>query len=531
MDLDHSMKPSPQAASDPQQITRRSFALGTGAFTAAAILGSRVMAAPENAPKFEAYPFSLGIASGDPSPDGFVLWTRLAPMPLIPGGGMPGEPVEVSYQVSNDEGMSQIVSSGTVVAVSESAHSVHVEVEGLEPDRWYWYQFKVGSELSSKGRSRTLPVSSSLPEKLRFAFASCQNYQAGYYTAFEHMAREGVDLIVHLGDYIYEGGIKKDEVRRHNSRQVVTLDEYRARYALYKSDPMLKRAHEAAPWIVTWDDHEVSGDYAGSHSKDAAPADQFLRRRAAGYQAFYEHMPLRKASLPQGPDLKLYRGIDYGQLVSFSVLDTRQYRTVQPLGGGVVKPNKELMAPEGTILGGEQRTWLFERMKNSKTVWNVLAQQVMLALVDRKIGPEVEYSVDKWAGYEFERRRLIQFWQENKIRNPIVLTGDIHSNWANEIVDDFNGGKRKPVAVEFVGTSISSDGDGEADSKRNRNLLEENPNVKFRNDERGYVLCEVTPTTWKTLYRTVEYVSRPGAKINTRATFVVESGKPVLVRV
>ena len=525
------MKCEMETTGNVQGYSRRSFVIGTGAFTAAAVLGTRVIGAVNSSPKFASYPFSLGIASGEPTSSGVVLWTRLAPQPLAPGGGMPDEAVEVSYQVSKDEAMSQIVSSGTVVAVSQWAHSVHVEVGGLEPDRWYWYQFKVGTEVSSKGRTRTLPLPSVLPDRLRFAFVSCQNYQAGYYTAFEHLAREGADLIIHLGDYIYEGGINKELVRQHNSHEVTTLEEYRARYGLYKSDPLLKKAHEAAPWVVTWDDHEVAGNYAGKHPKDPVPTEQFMRRRSAAYQAYYEHMPLRVSSLPKGPDLQLYRGFDYGQLASFSVLDTRQYRTVQPMDGGNAAPSEKLLSPDGTIMGDLQRKWLFDRMKSSKAVWNVLAQQVMFALVDRKVGPEVEYNMDKWAGYEFERRRLIRYWQEHEIRNPVVLTGDIHSNWACEIVNDFDKEKAKRVAVEFVGTSISSDGDGEVETKHSRNLVLENPNVKFRNGERGYVMCEVTPKTWKAYYRTVPYVSRPGAPLNTRATFVVESGKPQLNQV
>lgn len=512
----------------PSVITRRSFALSTGVFAASALIVGRVRAAPKALAL--SYPFSLGVASGDPTATGVVLWTRLAPKPLAPGGGMPRQAVEVSFRIAADEAMTKVVASGKAPAAPEWAHSVHVEVEGLQPDTWYWYQFEFAGETSPKGRARTLPAASAMPEKLRFAFASCQHYEAGYYTAFDHMAREAPDLIVHLGDYIYEGKAHEGWVRRHNSGVCRTLDEYRARYALYKTDPMLQRAHEVAPWIVTWDDHEVSGDYAGVVPKDSMPVRDFLRRRAAAYQAYFEHMPLRRASLPKGAEMLLYRGFDFGRLASFHVLDTRQYRTDQPFGEAIQKQGRAALSPKATLMGDRQREWLFERLKKPDAAWNVIAQQVMMARIDVVRGEEVGYNMDKWAGYENERRRLIRHLQTSGTPNPVVITGDIHSNWANEIVNDFDGGSPVNVAVEFVGTSISSGGDGEAEPKRNRTLLAENPCVKFRNDERGYVMCEITPKQWRADYRTVEYVSRGSAPLKTRASFVVESGSPRLVR-
>ena len=242
-------------------LSRRSFIAGTASFAAAALLSTRARGAVPGAPAFSAYPFSLGVASGDPAPDGVVLWTRLAPRPLEPGGGMPPEPVAVAWQVAEDEAMTRVVQRGSATATPAWGHAVHVEVEGLRPERWYWYQFKVGGEVSPKGRTRTMPPAGAAAERLRFAFASCQKYEAGYYTAYEHMAREDLDLVVHLGDYIYEKGVDdKETPRKHNSPEIFTLDDYRARYALYKSDPALQAAHAMAPWIVTWDDQEVSNN-------------------------------------------------------------------------------------------------------------------------------------------------------------------------------------------------------------------------------------------------------------------------------
>jgi alkaline phosphatase D len=436
---------------------------------------------------------------------------------------MPPVPVEVAFEVSKDEAMTKIVASGKAVAGPEWAHSVHVEVEGLKPGTWYWYRFNMGGEWSPKGRTRTLPPASSMPEKLRFAFASCQNYEAGYYTALDHLANEAPELIIHLGDYIYEGGAHKNLVRKHNSKNVSTLEEYRARYALYKTAPSLQRAHEVAPWIVTWDDHEVANNYCGKVFTAEVPPAEFLKRRAAAYQAYFEHMPLRRASLPKGADLLLYRGFDFGRLASFQVLDTRQYRSIP---GSV----KTAMSPEASILGNTQREWLFERLKSSKSVWNVIAQQVMMARVDLTEGAGSSYNPDKWAGYEMERRKLVRLLQEQPISNPVVLTGDIHSNWANEIPNDFDPEKSGNVAVEFVGTSISSGGDGVNVPARNAWLMKENPHVKFHNEERGYVMCEVTPKLWRADFRTVAYVTRKDAPLQTRASFVVESGTSKLVR-
>lgn len=519
---------------DSACLSRRSFVAASASFAAAALLStSRLGGAVSGNPKFSAYPFSLGIASGDPAPDSVVLWTRLAPRPLEVGGGMPAVPVAVEWQVAEDEALSRVVRSGTAVANPQWAHAVHVEVEGLRPDRWYWYRFKVGGDLSPKGRTRTMPAAGASPERMRFAFASCQHFETGLYTAYEHMARESLDLIVHLGDYIYEGGAEEKRTRRHNSAEIISLDDYRARYALYKGDPALQAAHAMAPWIVTWDDHEVQNNYAGSlpQHPDRTTPEQFLRRRAAAYQAYFEHMPLRRAQLPSGPDMLLYRKLEFGRLASFNVLDTRQYRTDQPQGDGRKPWSDVLLDPKGTLLGARQRDWLFNGLEHSPATWNILAQQVMMARIDLERGPAVMHSMDQWPGYEFERRRVLKHFHERKIKNPVVLTGDIHSNWANELVVDFDRPDSQNVGVEFVGTSISSGGDGEDKPRTLEHLLPENPCLKFHNRERGYVRCELTSRQWRTDYRTVPFVTRPGAPITTRASFVVENGRPALERV
>lgn len=524
------------------QLSRRSFILGTASFAAAALLSTRARGAVAGAPKFSAYPFSLGVASGDPLPDGVVLWTRLAPKPLEIGAGISPEPVEVSWQIADDEAMTRVVKSGTATATADWSHSVHIEVEGLRPDRWYWYQFKAGGEVSPKGRTRTAPPPDSSPDRLRFAFASCQHYEAGLYPAYHHMAREDLDLIVHLGDYIYEGSGQpvaakaktkaEGAIRHHLGGQCLTLEDYRLRYSLYKTDPSLQAAHAVAPWIVTWDDHEVSNNYANTHSGSfKQPVAEFLLRRAGAYQAYFENMPLRRTALPHGPDALLYRRLTFGRLANFHVLDTRQYRTPQPQGDGNKPPSPVLMDPKGTLMGDKQREWFFDGLVKSPTAWNVVAQQIMMARVDKTRGPEVTYSMDQWPGYEFERRRVLRHFHDAKIKNPVVITGDIHTNWANELIADFDQLDSQSVATEFVGTSITSGGNGTPTPKTTDELYVENPFVKFFNNERGYVRCEITPQQWHTDYRTVEKVDVPDAKLNTRASFVVESGRPKLQRV
>jgi len=475
-------------------------------------------------PRFSDYPFTLGVASGDPFEDGVVLWTRLAPRPLE-DGGMPPEPVQVRWQVADDERFTRVVREGRATARPEFGHSVHVEVEGLRPGRWYWYRFDAGGDASPVGRTRTLPDLRSLPDSLRFAFASCQHFETGLYTAYEHMLREDLDLVVHLGDYIYEGPGRDGQLRKHVGPELDSVEDYRRRYAQYRTDPALRAMHAAAPWLVTWDDHEFDNNYANavSEEKDVRP-EPFLRRRARAYQAYYEAMPLRRRSVPRGPDLKLYRRVYWGRLAQFFVLDTRQYRTDQPCGDGNKPPCPEVMDPRATLLGGEQREWLFSRLARSAGQWNILAQQVMLARANRSPSDTATYSMDQWPGYEFERRLLLRHLHERRVRNPVVLTGDIHTNWANEVHLD-PGDLGSPVAAaEFVGTSISSGGDGTANPALLPLVLGKNPFVKFHNAERGYVYCTVTPEGWRTDYRTVPYVLRPGAPRLTRASFLLEPG-------
>jgi alkaline phosphatase D len=522
-------KQSVYPVSASRHFSRRSFLVATTSLAAAAVWSSRAIGVTKKNVNVPDQLFTLGVASGDPTPEGFVIWTRLAPRPLE-GGGMPAENVEVAWEVSEDEPMTKVVRSGKTVATPDWAHSVHVEVDGLAPDRWYFYRFHANGEDTGKGRARTMPAAGASPKRLHFAFASCQHYENGYFTAYEHMAKEGNDLIVHLGDYIYEGAGRDNQLRKHVGPLLQTLDDYRNRHAQYKTDPMLQAAHAAAPWIVTWDDHEFANNCAGFISEK--PTDdpaEYRQRRAHAYQAYYEHMPLRRTSLPKGPDMQLYRRIAFGNLAEFFVLDTRQYRSDQPCGDGNRPQCPECFDPKATALGEAQEKWLVSGLGESKKRWNVLAQQIMMARVDRTAGEVANFSMDQWPGYEMNRRRLLKFFYDRPQLNPVVLGGDIHTNWANNLIADFDNLESRIVASEFVGTSISSGGDGINEPKRLSDLYAENPFVKFHNAQRGYVRCTVSPREWRSDFQVVEYVTRPDAPLITRASFVVEDGKPGVV--
>jgi alkaline phosphatase D len=474
-------------------------------------------------------PFTLGVSSGDPAPDGALLWTRLAPDPLN-GGGMPRERVEVEWRVANDERMSEVVKRGRVTATPDLAHSVHVDVRGLRPGRWYWYQFKTGSHESTIGRTRTAPDPRQPADKLKFAFASCQHYETGFFTAYSHMAKEDLDLVVHLGDYIYEGGITANRPRKHNGPEPTTLAEYRNRHALYRLDPELQRVHALFPWIITWDDHELDNNYAADVPQDTMPRTQFMEKRANAYQAYYEHMPLRRAQLPKGSSLTLYRRVTLGDLAEFSMLDTRQYRSDQPCEDGTRINCALAAAASQTMLGTEQERWFLDGLGRSRTKWNIVGNQVPITAIDRKGGPDVALSMDKWDGYHVARDRVVQFLHARRIANPVVITGDVHANWVTDVKLDWKDQKSSVVATEFTGTSITSGGDGSERVAAVDAYLPDNPHVHFFNSQRGYVRCEVTRERWRSDYRVLPYVSKPGAPIETRASFVVESGRAGAVK-
>lgn len=500
-------------------LTRRHF---LGASAVAVVAAPSIVRAQTH---WSGNPFSLGIASGDPTPDGFVIWTRLAPQPLEPHGGMPIEPVVATWAVASDEEFRAIVARGSAMAHPELAHSIHVEVAGLLPGRPYFYRFEAGGERSKSGHARTLPLAGSAPRHLRFGVAGCQDYEAGYYTAFRHLAAEELAFIFHYGDYIYEYGPGANAVRKHIGGPIMSLDDYRRRHGQYKLDADLQAAHAAHAFFMTFDDHEVANNWAGDSDDGGVPPEVFRLRRAAAFQAWYEHMPVRRLQFPAGPAIQLYRGARYGNLAKFEFLDTRQFRTDQPCGDGYKIACPEVSSARARIISAEEEAWLTRNLKSRDTRWNVLAQQVMMMSLNCRKEPNAApgklLNLDSWAGYEAQRQRVLA--RMRSLNNVVVLTGDEHTNYAGLLHD-----RDRPVAVEFVATSISSDGDGEDVPPFDAAYLANNPQLKFVNNQRGYLTCDVTPHEWRTNFMVLDRVSTAGGRLSKRATFAVAHGEPAL---
>jgi len=405
----------------------------------------------EPLPELPGEPFTLGIASGDPLPDSVILWTRLAPMPGVAGGGMPDEVYSVTWEVASDEAFTDIVASDVADADPKFAHSLHVDVSGLEPDTWYWYRFTIGEYTSAVGRTRTTPALGAKPERLSFATASCQDFSDGYFTAYQHMAKEDIDMVVFLGDYIYESGAT-GPIRSHGGEEPTTLDAYRIRHALYKGDKDLKAMHLRCPWLFLWDDHEVENNYAGDISQDDAPTEEWLARRSAAYQAYYEHMPLRLPP-PEGPNYQMYHALQWGDLAEFWLLDTRQYRSDQncmDVPGTGCEGWKEY---EGTLLGEEQEGWLLDGLATSGAVWKLVTQQLVFSTVDFN-GTLINF--DQWDGYPRARQRLLDYIAMEEIENVVVISGDIHLCGLGDLAALADDDESPVVATEIVTTSISS---------------------------------------------------------------------------
>jgi len=524
----HRPAPAYRAAALPR---RGLLALG-GAALAVALTPIAATASVTAAPRTD--PFTLGVASGDPLPDGVVLWTRLAPQPFEPMGGLPFAGYAVKWQVAEDSAFAKVVRSGTATAHAEYGHSVHVDVRGLKPGRDYFYRFRTGGHLSPVGRTRTAPAASASPRALRFGVVSCQSYTDGYFGAYRHLAAEDLDVVFFLGDYMYEGAVNSVGGARLDAGLHLpdvfelatdTLDLYRLRYALYRSDPDLQAAHAAFPWVLTWDDHEVQDNYAAGVPRFDVSAEDFLVQRANAYRAYWENQPLRLPQQPTGPDMALHRRLRFGDLAEAHVLDTRQYRSDQACGDGLRADCADRDDPRRTLLGQAQRGWLLDGMARSGTRWNVLAQQVMMAEC-RYGGQPHRLDMDKWDGYTADRQAVLA--AAGRVPGTVVLTGDIHFNYAADLRPDFRRPDSAAVAVELVGTSVSSGSDGADSTPALEQQRRDNPHLLFANAQRGYVRCKLTRDTLRADYRVLPYVTRPGAPIATRASFVSQRDRPGL---
>ena len=495
-------------------FTRRRFLQSVGALAIAPRL------------RAQSYPFALGVASGYPSASGVTLWTRVT-------GELPPAGVSLRWEMAADEAFKRVVRSGDALAEPAWAHSVHVQVEGLEPERWYWYRFSTNEAQSRVGRTRTAPSRSQPGAPLRFAFASCQQYEQGYYGAYRHIVADEPDLVAFLGDYIYESSWGRDHVRSHNAPEPYSLEDYRARHALYRSDPDLQEAHAACPWILTWDDHEVDNDYASDRPEDGMARAAFLRRRAAAYRAYYEHLPLPPRMQPRGARMQLFDRLDWGTLARFHVLDCRQHRARQPCprpnrpgGGNTVDIDDcaELSAMQRSLLGRRQERWVQSGLADPRAAWNVLAQTTRMARFDQKLGPGRRAWTDGWDGYPAARERLLNHLVAKPVKNPVVIGGDVHSFHVSQLKLDFDRPDAPVAAPEFVTTSITSQA---WPQERVNRLLPDNPHILLADGRyRGYTRVTLTPSRWTADLRIVETVQRRDAACTTLASFVVESGKP-----
>lgn len=485
----------------------------------------------QSVPIFTGYPFTLGVASGYPRADGFSIWTRLASEPLSADGGLEFNFYNVDWEVAEDERFSRVVARGLARAAPELAHSVHVDVYGLAPGRWYFYRFMCGAEVSRTGRTRTMPASTERAAQFRLAFGSCQHYQQAWFSAHRHLQAEHLDLMLFLGDYIYESNWGTKLVRRHHGDEAYSLTDYRIRHAQYKTDPDLQNHHAQVPFAYCWDDHEVDNDYADWRSESLDPA--FLLRRAAAYQAFYEHQPMPVSMVPRGPSMPIYSHLDFGSLARIYLLDNRQYRSVQPCpnptkGGGsadVDEACKGVFDPAQTMLGADQERWLRARFQDSPAAFNLIAQQTIFGRFDSGVGPARKRFTDGWDGYPLARTRLIKDLEQSKLRNPAILGGDIHAYAIGHIRRDPDDFKSPIVAPEFCGTSIASE--GWADVAGFNARLPENPDTLFADTtKRGYVMMDIGARGMDVKLRNLVAETERDSDIVTAKHYFVEAGQP-----
>ena len=518
-------------------LSRRTLLLSSaavGAAGAASVWPLAASAAPYRGP-LRADPFTLGVASGDPEHDGFVLWTRLAPTPLADDGlgGMPSRDVPVQWEIAADARFRRVVRRGVAVARAAAAHTVHVELHGLAPSREYFYRFKAERYVSPTGRTRTAPAPWASGGTLAMSFVSCSQYEHGYFTAYRRLAEDEPQLILHLGDYQYEYGpdtynIPGGNPRDHQGPETVTLANYRQRHAQYKSDPDLQAAHAVAPWAVVFDDHEIENNWADEIPEQADP--NFLARRAAAFQAYYENMPLRRTSIPRGIDMQLYRRLHWGRLATFHLLDTRQFRDDQGCGDGY-KDCPAATDPARSIAGAQQEKWLLDGFHRSTARWDILGQQVFFGQRDNNAGPAKVVSMDSWDGYAASRDRITRGWVDAGVRNPVVLTGDVHAHWADELKLDYTDPTSRTVGTELVCSSITSTGDGADVPSGQHPWAAWNPHLRFYNNQRGYVRTTITKDAMTADFQVLPYVTRPGAAVHTRASFVIEDRVPGLQQI
>jgi len=463
-------------------------------------------------------PFALGVASGDPDTDGFVLWTRLV------GGGaqaLQAGAVAVRYEIAADPRFRRVLRTGRGLAHPERAHAVHVEIMGLPAGRPYWYRFHALGATSPLGRAVTVPR---VADRLRVAVTSCQHWEQAHFGVYRDIVAAEPDLILQLGDYIYEQSYPDlPRVRDFGAPAPHDLAGYRQRHALYRTDPDLQAAHRACPWVVTWDDHEVLNDYAGLANREGLPPAQFALRRAAAYQAYFEHMPIRPSLWRGRADPRLYRAVDWADLVSLSVLDTRQYRSAPPCAAPNVARNVRLedcaaaAAPGGTILGAAQERWLSDRLARETRPWSLVAQQVFFAPLWLDGARRATFS-DQWDGYAANRDRVLAAMARPAVRNPVVLSGDVHSFWVN----DLDGPGGTAIGSEIVTSAL---GAASPPAGRFGDVGRNNPHIRFHDvDHAGWVRLDIDRATLRADVRMIADRGDAGSVVRSGGTFTSPIG-------
>ncbi len=470
----------------------------------------------EARPRLTTDPFALGVASGDPAADGFILWTRVLGI---------AEDAAVGWEVAEDEGFRRIVAKGRALAAKERAGAVHVPVRGLRAGRPYFYRFHLGGAVSRTGRTATIAAD---PQSLRLALTSCQHWEQGWFSAYRDMIAHRPDAVLQVGDYIYEKSFGEGpNVRTFGTPDPRTLDEYRARHALYRSDRDLADAHAELPFIVSWDDHEVENDYVADHGVATADPAAFARRRAAAYQAYFEHMPIDPARLLPSGEVRLYRRFGWGRLASVHMLDTRQYRTPHPCAapghrGGQIMHGCD-QAADATMLGAAQENWLRRGLHSERATWSLVTQQTLFSRLYLPQGRDAFYS-DVWDGYAEARERALDALAQPAVRNPVLLGGDVHSFWINDVKRDFGRPGSATVATEIVTSCLASRNGPEALFGPARSL---NPHVRFLdNVHAGYVLLDLSPVRLGIDLRAVDSLTDPESPIRSLARYTVEAGRP-----
>lgn len=500
--------------------------------------------------RWSSYPFQLGVASGDPALDGFVIWTRLAPDPL--DADLLGRvSYEVAFEIAEDRDFKTVRKRGIALAMPHLAHSVRIEVTGLDPGREYFYRFHAGREESPTGRAMTCAAPGQATS-VRFITTSCAHYEQGFFSAYRHLAADRPDIVFALGDYIYESSWGWRRVRAFDVKEAQSLDDYRRRYAQYRLDPDLQLAHRACPWVFTWDDHEVENDYSGVLSEDASCSSDheraaFITRRAAAYQAYFEHLPIRSSRLSPGGALRVNDSFAWGDLARFIVLDNRQFRSVQACaspatiqscdmqrrvglttgGGEMIDPLEPacrlaLQDPRHTMLGFEQEAWLAHEFGAARQHWTVLAQSLVFADIRDGTPERPRLYSDTWAGYPQARQRLLAAAAKHRIRNLVVASGDVHSFWVNEIP----GPDSRPAATEFVTSSIATQ-----TNHRPGALNALNPHIRYHEGRHsGYVRFDLDTERLRADLIGVENIRDPASPRIELARFEVLSGSPQVRR-